>query len=140
MYQRLGRYYKKHSAGGVKHSRVNRYILLLNFIKEELNPTEEESFLWKELLTLDFYLRENAKTRPVFAKKIEEYKENIHKIYTHPKLKQQLESYVNYTAKQIEHMTHIEVFKGQYILFDYQNRNVLTKAANTMDVTTYLQL
>lgn len=140
MYQRLGRYYKKYSAGGVKHSRVNRYILLLNFIKEELNLTEEESFLWKELLTLDFYLRENAKTRPVFAKKLEEYKENIHKIYTHPKLKQQLESYVNYTAKQIEHMTHIEILKGRYILFDYKNRNVLTKAANTMDVTTYLQL
>lgn len=140
MYERLGRYYKKYSAGGLKHSRVNRYVLLLDFIMEELNLTEEDSFAWKELLTLDFYLRENAKTRPVFAKSLEDSKKKIHKIYCHPQLKQKLKNYVNYTSKQIEHMTHIEVFKGRYILFDYQNRNALTKAANTVDVTTYLQL
>lgn len=140
MYERLGRYYKKYSAGGVKHSRVNRYVLLLDFIMEELNLTEEDSFTWKELLTLDFYLRENAKTRPVFAKSLEDYKHKIHKIYCHPQLKEELESYVNYSSKQIEHMTHIEVLKGRYILFDYQNRNALTKAASTVDVTTYLQL
>lgn len=140
MYERLGRYYKKYSAGGVKHSRVNRYVLLLDFIMEELNLTEEDSFTWKELLTLDFYLRENAKTRPVFAKSLEDYKHKIHKIYCHPQLKQKIKNYVNYSSKQIEHMTHIEVLKGRYILFDYQNRNALTKAASTVDVTTYLQL
>ncbi len=140
MYERLGRYYKKYSAGGLKHSRVNRYVLLLDFIMEELNLTEEDSFAWKELLTLDFYLRENAKTRPVFAKSLEDSKKKIHKIYCHPQLKQKLKNYVNYSSKQIEHMTHIEVLKGRYILFDYLNRNALTKAASTVDVTTYLQL
>ncbi len=140
MYERLGRYYKKYSAGGLKHSRVNRYVLLLDFIMEELNLTEEDSFAWKELLTLDFYLRENAKTRPVFAKSLEDSKKKIHKIYCQPQLKQKLKNYVNYSSKQIEHMTHIEVLKGRYILFDYLNRNALTKAASTVDVTTYLQL
>lgn len=140
MYERLGRYYKKCSVGGVKHSRVNRYVLLLDFIMEELNLKEKDSLLWKELLTLDFYLRENAKTRPIFAKSLVDYKQNIHKIYCNPELKQKLKSYVNYSSKQIEHMTHIEVLKGRYILFDYKNRNALTKAANTIDVTTYLQL
>ena len=140
MYERLGRYYKKCSVGGVKHSRENRYVLLLNFIMEELNLMEEDSFSWKELLTLDFYLRENAKKRPVFAKSLEDYKQNIHKIYCHPELKQKLNGYVNYSSRQIEHMTHIEILKGQYILFDYKNRNALTKAADTVDVTTYLQL
>ena len=80
MYERLGRYYKKYSAGGLKHSRVNRYVLLLDFIMEELNLTEEDSFAWKELLTLDFYLRENAKTRPVFAKSLEDSCEKCHKV------------------------------------------------------------
>ena len=140
MYERLGRYYKKCSVGGVKHSRANRYVLLLDFIMEELNLKEKDSLLWKELLTLDFYLRENAKTRPIFAKSLVDYKQNIHKIYCNPELKQKLKSYVDYSSKQIEHMTHIEVLKGRYILFDYKNRNALTKAADTIDVTTYLQL
>lgn len=139
MYEKLGQYYKEKSLGGVKHSRVNRYKLLLDFIVEELKPDEIQENKWKELLTLDFYLRENAKSRPLFSKNLETYKDNIRLIYRNPKLVQILKGYEKYTGKQIEHMTHIEVLEDKYLLFDYQNRNQLTKAATVMDVTKYIE-
>ena len=139
MYEKLGQYYKEKSLGGVKHSRVNRYKLLLDFIVEELMPDENQENKWKELLTLDFYLRENAKSRPLFSKNLEAYKDNIRQIYRNPKLVQMLKGYEKYTGKQIEHMTHIEVLKDKYMLFDYQNRDKLTKAATVMDVTKYIE-
>ena len=140
MYEKLGKYYKQCSVGGTKHSRVNRYVLLLDFIMKELTPNKEQQSKWKELLTLDFYLRENAKSRPIFARDLEEHKDDIRKIYRNPKLVRGLESYVNYSTKQIEHMTHVEVFEDKYILFDYRNRDALTKSATMIDVTRYLQV
>lgn len=139
MYEKLGEYYKRNSAGGAKHSRVNRYVLLLEFIKKELYFSEEKCSKWKELLTLDFYLRENAKSRPSFSKDLEQYKENIRKIYRNPQITEELHGYEGYSTKQIEHMTHIEVLGDKYILFDYKNRDALSKSATTIDVTTYLQ-
>lgn len=139
MYEKLGRYYKERSRNGAKHSRVNRYVLLLDFIMKETNCTTEECLKWKDLLTLDFYLRENAKSRPVFSKDLNVYKENIRRIYRNPKIREILKGYAEYSTKQIEHMTHIEVFGDKYILFDYQNRDALSKSATLIDVTSYLQ-
>ena len=137
MYQRLGTYYKEVSRGGVKHSRVNRYVLLRDFIIQELHPDGKGQRQWEELLTFDYYLRENAKSRPGFSKSLEPNKEKIRKIYTNPKLILELKGYAHFSTKQIEHMTHIEVIQDKYILFDYQNRDVLTKAAAVTDVTEY---
>lgn len=139
MYEKLGTYYKVNSAGGAKHSRVNRYVLLLAFIKKEIPLGGEECSKWKELLTLDFYLRENAKSRPTFSKDLDQYRENIRKIYRNPQIIERLQGYAGYSTKQIEHMTHIEVLEDKYILFDYKNRDALSKAATTIDVTGYLQ-
>lgn len=139
MYEKLGRYYKERSRNGAKHSRVNRYVLLLDFIMKETNCTTAECLKWKDLLTLDFYLRENAKSRPIFSKELNAYKENIRRIYRNPKIRERLKGYAEYSTKQIEHMTHIEVFGDKYILFDYQNRDALSKSATLTDVTSYLQ-
>lgn len=139
MYEKLGKYYKEKSRNGAKHSRVNRYVLLLDFIMKETNCTTEECLKWKDLLTLDFYLRENAKSRPIFSKDLNIYKENIRKIYRNPKIRECVKGYADYSTKQIEHMAHIEVFGDKYILFDYQNRDILSKSATLIDVTSYLQ-
>lgn len=139
MYEKLGKYYKERSVNGMKHSRVNRYVLLLDFIRNELNLREEQCLEWEEILTLDFYLRENAKSRPVFSKNLNEYKDDIKRIYRNPKIMEMLEGYADYSSKQIEHMTHIEVLADKYILFDYKNRDALSKSAATIDVTGYLQ-
>ena len=140
MYQKLGAFYQKASKGGTKHSRVRRYVLLHEFIQQQLHPQGEEQKQWEELLTFDFYLRENAKSRPNFSKDLAQYKEKIRRIYTNPKLSLKLKGYEKYSTKQIEHMTHMEVIQNRYFLFDYQNRNVLTKGATVLDVTEYADI
>ncbi len=138
MFEKLGEFYKQNSENGVKHSRVNRYNLLLEFIEKTLNLQSEELERFRELLTFDFYLRENAKSRPTFAKNQEQYKKQIRSIYRNEALLEKMDFYKEFNSKQFEHMTHIEVIDGKYLLFDYKNRNPLSKAANIINVTKYV--
>lgn len=140
MYEALGECYKAYSLNGEKHSRVSRYNLLLDFIRI---TKEEKCHKYKELLTLDFYLRENAKTRPEFAADISKYKKEIREFFRSEKVYEILPDYQNYDSKQIEKMTHVEVFgidsgKQSYILFDYKNRNPLNKQAKIIDITEWI--
>ena len=138
MFEKLGEFYKQNSENGVKHSRVNRYNLLLEFIEKTLNLQNEELERFRELLTFDFYLRENAKSRPTFAKNQEQYKKQIRSIYRNEALLEKMDFYKEFNSKQFEHMTHIEVIDGKYLLFDYKNRDPLSKAANIINVTKYV--
>ena len=138
MFEKLGEFYKQNSENGVKHSRVNRYNLLLEFIEKTLNLQSEELERFRELLTFDFYLRENAKSRPTFAKNQEQYKKQIRSIYRDEALLEKMDFYKEFNSKQFEHMTHIEVIDGKYLLFDYKNRDPLSKAANIINVTKYV--
>lgn len=151
MYERLGQYYKENSPNGEKHSRVTRYELLLGFIIdnnisdviEKGNISEKNQWkcnlTWKELLTLDFYLRENSKSRPDFAKDISLYKREVKEFYKSDKVRVILPDYSEYDGRQLEKMTHMEVFgidRGEfsYILFDYRNRNPLNRQARIVKV------
>lgn len=135
MYEKLGIFYKKHSINGEKHSRVSRYNLLLEFIEDE----GIDVVSYKQLLTLDFYLRENAKTRPDFAKDILAYKKKVREWMKSEKIREILPDYEGFDSKQIEKMTHVEVFEKDgneiYILFDYKNRSPLNKQARIVDIT-----
>ena len=141
LYEKLGMYYKEHLLGGEKHSRVDRYHLLLEFADKN---KKSEQWNYRELLTLDFYLRENAKTRPGFARDLAPYKKKIRRIFSTEKIRVILPDYEAYDAKQIERMTHVEVFgidteEKVYILFDYKNRNPLNKQARIVDVTKLIK-
>lgn len=124
-------------------SRIYRYEVLLQFAKEE---TEGDSQLIKELLTMDVYLRENAKSRPVFARDLNPYKEKINSFFRleekrRGKRKHLLSAYEDYDPRIMIRMLHMEPFsydiQGKspsyekleeeiFVLFDYQNRNPLT--------------
>lgn len=141
LYEQLGNFYEKHSENGEKHSRVKRYELLLDFIKQtdyaEIEP-------WDELLTKDFYLRENAKSRPKFSKNIEQYKSQIRGFFKGEDVRTILKDYEQYDSKQLEKMTHVEVFGIKddsltYILFDYGHRNPLNKQAKLIDITKQIE-
>ena len=141
MYEKLGMYYKEQHPGGEKHSRVDRYHFLLDFADKNKKSNQ---WNYSELLTLDFYLRENAKTRPGFARDLAPYKKEIRRIFSSEKIREILPDYEAYDAKQIERMTHVEVFgidteEKAYILFDYKNRNPLNKQARTVDVTELIK-
>lgn len=140
MFESLGKYYYQKSSNGEKHSRVARYEILLDFIRKYSKKNKKRSGKWtdnlsyEQLLTLDFYLRENAKTRPAFAPDISGYKNVIRNFYKSEIAREILPDYGDYDSRQLEKMTHMEVFTDScenpiYVLFDYKNRNLLNKEA-----------
>lgn len=153
LYEQLGSFYQRHSENGEKHSRVKRYELLLDFIKEnnfneningKFNEKVIENIQWDELLTKDFYLRENAKSRPRFSKNIEKYKYQIREFFKGEEVGTILKEYEGYDSKQLEKMTHVEVFginedNLTYILFDYKHRNPLNKQAKLINITRQIK-
>ena len=89
------------------------------------------------MLTYDYYLRENAKSRPEFAGEYLVEKDVARTFYekeeeTHT----YLPDYGKYDRNQMRKMTHLEYFKlaDTYILFDYQNRNPLNQEARVCKV------
>ena len=90
-YKELGDYYEKKNLFGIGFKRENRYITLIKFMEKKIDDAEKhngksKSFkmithsinknvsiefdydLFIELLTFDYYLRENAKSRPMWLK------------------------------------------------------------------------
>lgn len=73
LYQALADYYEEKDYHGFAHSRIKRYEILLDFYREKVLELEVEGRLqadlglFRELLLLDLYLREDLKSRPGFA-------------------------------------------------------------------------
>ena len=138
MYEALADFYEQKGYLNISHSRIRRYEILMEFLE-----TQEVGNLsyFKELMILDLYARENLKTRPVWAADRKPYKEKIQEFYTkEAETPEFLQDYAGYQPKQLEKMTHLEVFsynvlegkaeKGIYpVLFDYKNRSPLTNDA-----------
>ena len=80
-YKALGEFYSEKSDGGKKHSRIDRYNILLDFasglVKDICKEKNLDIDVVKSLLTYDIYVRENIKTRPTFAIDSSIYKEDI---------------------------------------------------------------
>ena len=118
MYCELGRYYEVNNLHMVSHSRVSRYEILLEFIRE-LHMERYE--LYRELLVFDLYLRERVKSRPGFAGEYTVSKE---------------------MKREQGKMSHIEQFhydvagdceiRDCLIRFDYDNRSKLNHQANVV--------
>ncbi len=117
-FERLAEFYESRREEQRKHSRVQRYELLLDFIRETF-PEEERYF--RQLLTVDYYLRERAKARPSFAPDQTAYKEQLSEI-------------LRQTGKQ-NHVEAVPAGDGQvkYLVFDYENRDPLTHAARVIE-------
>lgn len=146
LYERLSEYYKNHSEPGKKHARIDRYTMLLEFIQQQKNLFEEEG-VFRNLLVLDLYLRENMKSRPEFAPSQDSFKQRRAEFYrkeeTEPSY---LKHYETYHYRQLCKMTHIERFdydmellrkngekrrQETFLLFDYKERNPLSYEAKT---------
>lgn len=125
LYKSLGEYYEKCGLHLMSHSRISRYEILLDFITE-LQTGEED--LYRELLTLDLYLRENVKNRPAFAGDYTVSKE----------MKRQFPKNVHLEQFQYDVMGNCEK-NEQIFLFDYENRSKLTHQASCKKVQNSLQ-
>ena len=111
-YEKLGAFYEKKGYSEISHSRMRRYEILLEFLREETAvPVKTAS----QKMLYDLYLREKLKKRPSFAPDQKPYEAviwNYRKNHCVPK-----------TA-------HIEVFEdGTTVLFDYEKRDPLSNNA-----------
>ncbi len=148
MFERLSRYYEVNGLFGINHTRVARYQLLFSFILEELNlggtmadcvkkteiidnqAVHEQRERFRQVLTLDLYLRENMKNRPEFAGQSAVTKEEEAAFYdSEAQEHHYLRGYESYDKRQLRKMTHLERVDGELLLFDYRNRNILTNQA-----------
>lgn len=135
MYEAFADFYEEKGYFAVSHARISRYEILREFLQEKEIQNLE---FYDELMVLDLYARENLKTRPSWAMDLKPYKKQMQEFYT--KEEEQpgiLKDYQGYQARQMEKMTHLEVFtynvlegkteKGIYpVVFDYKKRNPLT--------------
>ncbi len=134
IFEAMADWYGKRGLSDVGHSRQARYEILFEWIKEQL-PQEEANL--QDTLTVDVYLRENAKSRPAFARDLSGYKEIFRRFYREEEEKHSfLKGYDGYDSRQLERMTHIEVLQdGRMLLFDYQNREPLSHNASVFELS-----
>ena len=113
-YEKLGSFYEKKGYSEISHSRMRRYEILLEYLKEETDVPAEVA---AQKMLYDLYLREKLKKRPAFA----------------PDQKQYETAVWNYRKNnQVSKTAHIEVFEnGTAILFDYEKRDPLSNNAYT---------
>lgn len=111
-YHELAVYYESRGWHQISHSRMARYEILREFLKQKglMIPVIDQCMVY------DLYVRENLKSRPAFAADLSPYR-------------LQLKAYEKDYGKQV----HVEVFLCEegpcYVLFDYQRRDPLTKEA-----------
>lgn len=115
-YLQLGKYYEEKGLLSLNHTRVRRYEILLDFIRGQAFGDED---LYRELLTLDLYLRENVKNRPTFAGEYTVSKE----------LKRQYSGMVHLERFQYDVMGDCGK-KEQIFLFNYENRSKMNRQAS----------
>ena len=140
-FQELGDFYRAKGYSEAAHNRIQRYEILLEFLQDE--KQQDEAF-FRQMMVLDLYARENMKTRPRFAKDPSEWKNESRDFYQkEAETRTLLPLYTTYDWKQLQRMTHVEVFdydvlgNGEkacmVLLFDYQKRDPLTGNAEMID-------
>lgn len=152
MYERLAEFYKEKGYFTNSPARAYRYQVLLDFAEKWDGARLP---VYRELLTLDLYLRENMKSRPFFAADISVCGESIRRFYQAEEARRRyLPGYEGWDWKQLSRMTHLEPFRypvwdeaflragaescvpesravAGYLLFDYRSRNPLNAEAAT---------
>ncbi len=145
LYEELGVYYERNGLDKKNHSRISRYDILLDFIREKFPHDEQREQMYRDLMVLDLYLRENMKSRPDWAAELSPFKETLSAFYRREEERRlYLKSYDGFQARQLAKMTHVEIFHspvlesvvkwtdapGIYpLLFDYRSRDALTGEA-----------
>lgn len=131
MYRKLWQFYERCGFSKLQHRRSARYEILLRFVEAEYPHRTEE---YRERLIYDYYLRENAKSRPEFAGEYRVTARELREFYEREEVQRQyLPRYREYDRNQMRKMTHLEYFPyaKKYILFDYMEKNPLNHEART---------
>lgn len=119
-FEDLGEYYEKNNLFLLSHNRLARYEILWKFWCER---REMEDEIGKETLLYDLYLREDIKSRPSFLKEAK-------KSWKSPKEKGKRVhfEFFEYDLARLD-QGQIPNRRGEFLCFDYENRNPLTNQA-----------
>lgn len=125
MFEAMAEYYERQGMDQVSHSRLTRYEILFDFLKER-EPDRID--IYRDLLMYDLYLRENVKSRPSFAGDQSPYKARIRDFFIgESKNPRYLKGYEGCDSRQMSKMAHVEAMKdGMLVVFDYRNRDPLS--------------
>ncbi|SEV82355.1 B12-binding domain-containing radical SAM protein [[Clostridium] fimetarium] len=146
MYEVLADYYEDNNLFDIKHTRITRYNILLEFIKKRVG---KEINVFEQVMVFDLYLRENLKTRPLFAIDISENKALFRDLYiTYATNKN---SHIEPFSIDIEKVCNINIqkykknggridetshSKNMFLLFDYEDRSPLNYEAKVSIIGT----
>lgn len=134
LYDGLALYYHNNHLSDINHTRITRYNILMDFIRE---TCKNDVDVIEQVMVLDLFLKENLKTRPSFAMEESLYKTKTKDIYR------------EYVKEFSGKMFHIEPFsidvikfletgeieeRESLILFDYENRDCISKLAGVREV------
>ena len=121
-YDQLGRFYQENGYEAISHSRMRRYEILLEFFQDRSGGDKEEL---RAAMVFDLYSRENLKSRPEWAPDQKIYEREI---------------WAYRRQEKIPKTAHLEVFPdGRALLFDYQERDPLTRNAKVTEVRIWPQ-
>lgn len=119
MFEALAAFYEEKGYVTNSPARAHRYQVLLDFA-ESVDGEYGEAY--RELLTFDLYLRENAKSRPEFAIDLAAWKGEIRDFYRwEEENRKYLPDYREYDSRQMAKMTHLEPFA--YPVWDEEKMN-----------------
>lgn len=143
-FESLGQYYEKHHLFEIGFRREVRYQALRDYALEQLQDVVKISVL-DALLTYDFYLRENAKNRPVWSREAPIDKEMYQDFFRRGGTEECSLGGERYQSRVAAREMHIEPIpraalpwiiradeplsrtqQTYYCLFDYHRRNPLT--------------
>ena len=130
LFEALSYEYRARKMHEKKHSREAQYQFILDFAAAR---TTLDDILVRQVLTLDYYLRDYARKRPSFALDQDSYKEEIRAVC--------LNAFPESSYKDVIRDYHIEVFvppftdEKQFVLFNYQHRDPLDQNAEIRVLT-----
>lgn len=135
LYLSLSEYYEVNGLDQIGHSRIRRYEILLDFFKVNvLKENKDLLDVFEEILTLDMFLREKMKSRPIFAHEGVEYH----------RMREVLDRYnINRRDGHVEKFNYDVInasLTGKFekrvglMVFDYSRRDPLNKGAKLTEV------
>lgn len=125
MFAQLGEFYEKSGYFAMKHTRIRRLEILLEFAKEK---ALEGYDTLQQMAVFDLYSRENSKSRPSFAKDEKVWKDMTHMYCKNGKM-QHIEQF-DYEIPQMETLSQMpKLVQPYYVFFDYTKKDKLTNQA-----------
>ena len=131
MFQRLGEFYEMQGYFGMNHSRIKRCEILLEFLRQELEPGLIG--MMEEALLFDLYYRENCKSRPSWAHSDPLQKQMTHRYCEKGKLSHVEPFHYCFPQKKEISIQRLPEYqeKKQWVLFHYDRRDPLDNQAFT---------